>query len=159
MWLMTERTDPGGAPRSRDGSWTDLARSRARRAPDNNQLVVKTEEDTDSDEQSKKRVIRVPAPDQGHVSLHGKQTPFWPLVPEQRNDWQWLGAARGGPTARRAAQVGLGSPSSEVQNSPGRQVWPPHGTPMSSRTTQRPLSHIAFAPAPGISAVHDWPTT
>jgi len=93
------------------------------------------------------------------VFFHGKHIPGWAALPEHRNDWQWLGAAHGCPSARRGAQAPGLSPSSDVQNKPGRQVSPLHDTLASLRKTQRPLLHTVLAPAQGIDAEHDWPST
>jgi hypothetical protein len=93
------------------------------------------------------------------VFFHAKHMPSWLALPEHRNDWQWLGAAHGCPSTRRAAQMPLASPSSDVQNSPGRQVSPLHDIPTSLRKTQRPLLHIVLAPAQGIDGEHDWSST
>ena len=98
-------------------------------------------------------------PHQGQVVFHGKHMPGVVASPEHRNDWQWLGAAHMPPSARRAAHIPFASPSSDVQNNPGRQVLPLHGTPTLLRKTQRPLLHIVLAPAQGIYAEHDWSST
>src|SRR4051812_10220225 len=95
---------------------------------------------------------------QGHASLHGRQVLDAGSPPEHRYDSQWLGSPQCSPTARRAAHAGAGSPTADVQNSPGIQVWFAHATPTPLRTAQSPLSHIALAPAQGIVAEHACPS-
>jgi hypothetical protein len=56
-------------------------------------------------------------------------------------------------------QVGFGSPSSDVQNSPGRQVWSLHDIPTSLRRTHRTLAHTAFAPAQATKSEQASPST
>jgi hypothetical protein len=87
--------------------------------------------------------------------LQAKHIPCVVASPEQRNDWQWLGSAQVAPVAPSGAHFGAASPSSDVQNSPGRHgCLVLHDIPTSRRKTQRPLSHMALTPAQPICAEH-----